>query len=516
MGEVAPLSAAPPKPSARALDRARAAKWIEGAPEVSLSARIEAYRAAHPGAPSAATLRRWHAAWREGGAQGLVDGRRGRRRAVYGWEARALELWRRPQRPSRATVAYWLRGEGFEGATASRVRRYLNSLPASVAGEDCPARSGRHHWRQNVGPYVPRDRTVLDVGLVYQGDGHQVDVYVQHPSTGRPWRPELVIWMDVRSRYLAGWWLSEAESAVSTLHSLCVALTRHDHVPACLHVDPGSGFINRLMTDEASGWLERAGIDFIEALPGNAKGKGDVEGWFGHFEERCGKRFDTFMQRRTDGLIRRLDASIRDGRVKVPTMREYGAAVEAYVASYNANPQAELGCAPEALWAELERSPVELPEAMLLRPAQSPVKVRRQGVTLFGRLYRDAALAMVEGMEVEVEYDVTDDSRVWVNFGRRRVCEAQLVERRPWAGASRIEDMRAQRLKGRERRLERRLEEARAQERPVVDGAAAAQSAALLAPPEQGGADGGFDPFDALAIDVDMDDPAWPGGRETT
>lgn len=500
-GRVAELPSARPPASgaASALRRVAACRRLEVliAAGGSLAAGMRLLKREDPGLPSEAALRRWWASWREGGAEALADGRRGRSRRVWGWEARATELWSSPNRPSRATVAHWLREEGFASATAPRVRRWLDSLPASVGGEDAPARAGRHWHKQNVQPYVLRDSTVLDAGLVWQGDGHTCDVYVQHPSTGRHWRPELTVWLDVRTNCCVGWHLSEAESAVSTLHSLAKAFTAQDHVPAALHVDPGSGFRNTLLGDDSAGWLEGVGASVIEALPGNARGKGLVEGWFRWFEERCGKRFSSWCgHARTDGALRRIERSIAEGRVRVPALAEFAAAVGDYAAAYNAAPQADLGGAPGELWERLlVRSPVEMPEAMLVRPSERR-KVRRGGLWMFGRLYRAPELHMVEGMEVQVEYDLADDRRVWVNLGRRRVCEAAAVERRPWATASRIEDYRARRAAGRRTRLERRLMEAEAQERPAIEAGGGAEAPLPLEPPAGDG--GGVDPFGCL------------------
>ena len=500
-----PAPAGERKPTAVALERAAWCRAIDeraGAGH-ALAAAIRLSADGRADAPSPSTLRRWYAAWKAGGAAALAERRRGRQRRAYGWEARAVELWDRPTRPSRATVAYWLREDGFESATASRVRRYLDSLPVTVGGEDTPGRAGRHHHRQNVRPYVARDQSVLDVGMIYQGDGHTCDVYVRHPSSGRHWRPELTVWIDVGSHYVAGWWLSEAESAVSTLHSLSVALLSHDHVPDLLHVDPGSGFVNRLMTDEAVGWLERLGIAHMTALPGNAKGKGLVEGWFRWFAERCGKRFTTFVQGRTDRALKRMDKSIRDGRVRVPSLAEYTEAVGAYVASYNAQRQRRLGAAPADLWAALERNPVELPEAALMRPGIER-RVRRGTVTLFSRQYRHERLALVDGRDVLVEYDLRDAARVWVYHGTpaKLVCEAAWVERKPWMEVSRIGDLRARRTAGRRKRLERRLAEVEAQARPAIVAEAVARAAEALAAPEDFDADrpgaGAIDWTDAL------------------
>ena len=468
----------------RALDRARVSERIDQVLLDSLAQAIDDVRRSDPSLPSAATLRRWYAAWKAGGAGALMDRRRGRQRKPYGWEARAVDFWSLRTRPAAATVALWLRGEGYPDATDSRVLRYLQSLPETVGGEDSPKRAGWHYYSQNIGPYARRDASAIDVGLIWEGDGHTSDVFARHPASGRHYRPELTIWIDIRSNYVAGFWLSEAESAVSTLFGLSRAMLAHDHMPAALHVDPGSGFVNRLLLDESLGWLIRLGIDVITEKTGNAKGKGLIEGWFRWFEERVGKRFSSYCGHcRTDDDIRRLERSIRDGRVTLPSLHEYAAAVEEYIGVYNRTPQRRLGCAPADIWEGLKRNPVGISEAALLRPTTERV-ARRGAVEMFNRVYRARELLLLQGRKVEIEYDLGDDSRVWINHDGRRVCEAELSERRAWAETSLIEDLRAKREREQLKRLRKREEEVTAKARPVIDAEAVAY-AAEIAPPEQ-------------------------------
>jgi putative transposase len=413
-------------------------------------------------APNRATLYRWAKAYLSDGMVGLAPGHKGGKRKLYGWEARAIRLFQQPQQPAYSTVAYWLRDEGHESATDARVRRYLQSLPETL-GAQSPARVGQHYYRQNLRPYVPRDESVLPVGFVYQGDGHNCDVYVAHPKTGKPWRPEFTPWFDVRSHYLAGWYLSECESGLTTLFSLSHALVHHDHVPALIHVDPGSGFKNRMMTDEVFGYLSRLSIDFMPALPGNAKGKGLVEGFFHIFEERCGKQFATYCgHNRTDDYLRHLSKKVERGIITLPPLAEYLDAIAAFVDSYNRNPQRRLGCAPADLWAQLERVPVEIGPEALIRP-QERRTVRRWGVSLWNRMYRHPELAHHNGRDVLVEYDLHDDARVTLrDLDGRFICEAEHVDRKAWMPPSRIEDLAQKRLAGQAKRLRDKLEEAEA------------------------------------------------------
>lgn len=427
--------------------------------------------------PDRATLYRWdqrYTAYLAGQMAAAAPQQRGRQRRVYGWEARAIHLWQQPTKPAMSTVAYWLRGEGHDSATDSRVRRYLKSLPAQV-GAQSPTRMGQHYHRQNLRPYVLRDSTVLPVGFVYQGDGHTCDVYVAHPATGKPWRPEFTPWLDVRSHYCVGWWLSEAESAITTLYSLSHALLHHDHVPALIHVDPGSGFKNRMMNgtgnDAVTGYLDVMSIEFMAALPGNAKGKGLVEGFFHIFEERCGKRFNTYCGHvRTDDYLRHLSAKVKRGQIKLPTLGQYRDAIAAYIDRYNNTYQDALGGTPAELWAQLERTPVEVGPSAIVRPRQQRT-VRRGGVSLDKRLYRHPALADHLGATVVIEYDLHDDATVVIRDAQDRfICEAYQVERKPWMEASRIEQAARQRKEGQIRRKQRDIEEIEARAGFAIEG----------------------------------------------
>lgn len=429
--------------------------------------------------PAAATLETWARKHEDGGLLALAEQRKGRQRKDYGWETRAVAMYQQPTRPTYSTVAHWLRDEGYESALDHRVRRYLQSLPASLT-DTAPARVGRNYHAQNIRPHHRRDLLQINVGEIWQADGHRCDVYVQHPVTGKHYRPELTVWIDIRSNYIAGWWLSDDESAVTTLYSLSAAIRSHDHVPTWVHVDPGSGFKNEVMSDQALGVYSRLGATVRTTIPGNAKGKGLVEGWFRWFEERLGKRFESFCGHcRTDDALSRLATKIRRGEIAIPTFRQYADAVAAYIERYNATPQPESqtlqGKAPIELWATLERNPLAVPADTLLRPQQT-CTVRRWEVRLFNRFYRAAELAQFERRKVVVEYDLHDESRVWIRDQRQRlVCEALLVEKTPWAGESVIADAREQSRRAKVARLERAIEEVDARNRPPLTAAAYAE-----------------------------------------
>lgn len=422
--------------------------------------------------PSEKRIEAWLGLYRKHGTLGLVDRYKGRERKTWGWELRAELLWQREQNPAMATVAYWLRNEGHETATESRVRAYLKSLPERK-GENSPKRVGRHYYNQNIRPHVVRDSSVLPVGFVYEGDGHRLKWYTAHHNSGHPFRYEFSPWIDVRSNYCVGWYLSEAESAHGTLFGLSHAIVAHQHVPAAVHVDPGPGFRNKMLCDEVAGYCGKLAIEFMHTLPGNARGKGLVEHFFAVMEERLGKTFDTFTgEDMAPEALLRFEAKIRRGDIRLPSFQQMMEAIAAYIERYNNTHQDKLGCTPAELWRQLQRNEVVLPAEALLKPQEQRV-VQRWGVSLFNRLYRNPALADYEGRKLIVEYDLHDAGTVTVRTPEGRyICDATLVKAKPWLSESRIKDLKQKSLQGQRQRLQRHLDEIERRSQGALDHSA--------------------------------------------
>lgn len=458
---------------------------------------------------SASSIGRHLQRYLDHGVAALVSNNTGRRRVDGGWEAIALDYYRLPSRPSAATISLKLRDEhGFADATDGRVRRYLASIPAHE-GEFHARRVGPHYRKQNLTPHVIRDRSVVPVGLIYQGDGHALHYYVRHPETGHHITAELTPWMDVASRYITGWWLGYAESAVQTLYSLSHALVSQDHVMALLHVDPGSGFKNRAICGAVAGFAPRIGAEFMTALPGNARGKGDIEGWFRWFEERHGKFQPSYKGPEVpQEFLRRLTKRIEKGEMYVPAWDEALDGIARYVRAYNERNQDALGKrSPAALWETLQRHPVHIPASALMRPREIR-KARSYRVNIFNRVYQADALMAWEGRDVQVEYDLHDDSAVLLyDLKGRLIGSAQKVDAKPFIDGGRIADLERRRLDGQVRRLQQRQELLEAQARPAITGEYASRALDALEsfgaaelPPQEEKAEG-LPPLDLLDTD---------------
>lgn len=439
---------------------------------------------------SVPNIKRWLSAYLKGDKTSLLPRYTGRVRQDYGWEARAVDLYQKPGKPGYADVASKLIEEGFEDVTESRVKRYLKALPATL-GKFGPARVGRHLHKLTRQRFQRRNLDEVLVGEIYAGDGHTADCYVAHPNTGKPFRPELTVWIDIKSRYITGWWLSESESTVSTLFALSHAMQTHNHVNAWAYVDRGPGYRAKLLSDEATGFYARFDIGVIGALPGNPHGKGWIERFFRTVRNKHDKFFaggDVYCgDDMAPEVNRRLSADLAMGRRKLPSLAQYVASFTRWLEHYHNQPMDVLGGrTPAQVWAELRPVPVELDMASIARPREE-CTVSHQTVRLHNRWYYAEALALYDTQKVDVEYDLHNDARVWIFDKKGRfVVQAILEKTIGVLPTSRLEEGRDRRLNGQIKRLERKVDEARARRNDPLtadDQVAGIESLQPLLPP---------------------------------
>lgn len=415
---------------------------------------------------SVPTLKRWISAYRRCGRAGLIPRHTGRVRGDYGWELRAIALYNIPGKPGFADVAFNLRKEGFESATESRVKRYLKALPATL-GDKSPYRVGPHLHRLRRQKFQRRHTEDLLVGEIYAGDGHTIDCYLANPNTGNPYRPEMTVYIDIASRYIVGWFFSDAESGDSTMCALASAMLAHDHVPAWIYIDRGAGYRAKMLSDEAVGYYAKFDIETINALPGNPHGKGWIERLFRTVRDKHDKFFAGGQVYCGDDMApeinRRITDEIKKGKRRLPPVNEYIESFCEFVKAYHREAMDVLkGRAPGDLWAQLERVTLETPADAVVRPSKTATVVR-QTVRIDNRFYFADALALYDGKRVEVEYDMNSDVRVTVrDLDGRFITTAKLTNTIGVLPTSRREEGRDRRLKGQERRLERKLQEVRA------------------------------------------------------
>ncbi len=424
--------------------------------------------------PGRSTITEWLKAYTEQGKVGLLDKYTGRVRQAQGWEAAAYRLYNIPSKPSYAAVARKLREDhGFASATDDAVRRYIKSLPADM-GDLSPQRMGRKLYNNTQRHFIQRTTESLPVGFLYQGDGHTIDVYLAHPVTGDIWRAELTVWMDIRSRYITAWYISNAESSIDTIRCMAMALTNHNHVPAMLYVDNGCGYASRMMDDDVTGFYQRLEMETIFAIPGNAKAKGNVERFFRTMERDFNIWFgDAFCG---EGMAKdRSTQFVNDckrGKRQPPSLTEWCRKFEAWLEKYHNRPHPEAkSTTPAALWATLESTPVNMDIMDLVRP-QKTRKVLRGAVSLDNRQYRHPELVRFNRQDVVVQYDLTTDETVTIrSLKGELICDATLVKKADYIPTSRIEEAKQKSTKAAITRLEKKADEKRRRSGLLLDHA---------------------------------------------
>lgn len=450
-----------------------AAALVDGTASATLLAA--AGRVGRKGAPpSAASIKRWFYAYQDGGINALLPGHKGGQRKDYGWELRALAIYHTPSKPTPGAVADQLRREGFTTATNRRVRTYLMNERAAL-GPRSPARLGRHYYQQNVGPYRTRSTACLQVGEVYTMDGHTIDVYLAHPESGGIWRAELTVIMDIASRYIVAWYLSESESKYSSMLALSRAMTHHDHVPGWLHVDNGKGFKNKAMSEDEGNYYARFSIQPMFSIPGNSKGRGHIERLFRTVRDKHDKLFMGGLfycgHDMAPEINRRLHIQIKQGKRSLPSLQQYFDSFASWVDHYNTSSHSGIdGKTPASLWATLERNPLGVGIDATVRERQTCTVRKGFQIHLDKRIYSHPDLACYMGQRVAVEYRVDDDQNIWVYDDQDRlICIANLRTKPDYIDRSRLVEQRKKAKAAAESRLGKHFEELQARHTNTIE-----------------------------------------------
>ena len=457
-------------------------------------------------APSAQTIGRDLKRLLNGGAAALASNHKGRVRKAQPWETQATEYFQLPSWPSSGQVAWWLQTRhGFTDVTSKQVHAFRKTLPSNLA-ETSPQAMGRHRYNQTVKPFRMIEKGSIPPGVEWEIDGHRCDYYVAHPVTGKHYRPELTVIVDKGSGYFLAWTFCDNERAINTLYAVSLAIRRHNHIPLFLHADPGSTKA-KMMSDELTGFLQRVGIQVRFAHPGNARGKGLIEGAFHHYEDRCGALFNTFCGgARTDDELSRLESKIDAGKIPLPAQRVAEEETDRYFRATNAR-IARGWPAPRAeLWAQRAPRPLAHPEDAVARPADTRT-VDHWRIRHGNRFYQAPELAQFERRKVLFEYEMDDDSTIWVfTLAGEFICTAKLVHRIAGLPASRIEAQEQKSLTQKIKRLDAHKAELTARARGPITadttlGALESFDAALPAPETKEAE--GLPPLDLDLTDID-------------
>lgn len=433
-------------------------------------------------APTRNPIFEWRKTIQDGGSRvDLIEQHKGKvTNAQPAWWGPALEYFNNPSKPDMSAV--WRRLTEVDGfaCTYEQVRGYLSSVPAMV-GRNSPARIGRNLYRLTEKAYMKRTTQNALPGDVYVADGYRADVYLAHPVTGKLFRPELTVAIDLRSRMVVGWRADEHEGTTAVQNMWAEAFTRHRHVPLFLYVDNGSGYKNKLMSDDVVGFYNRAGVQqIIHAIPGNPHGKGWIEKFFRTVKDDFLKLWMPQFYCGTDAAPEALNhtvSEVRAGRLQLPSLAQFTDAFNAWIGRYVLRPHPEDASRSKAsIWAEL----------VPIAPAGDVSELKRQAVLLTvrrgmlhhgkWRSYKHPDLLAYNGQELLLEYDLMDNAVAVVRTPAGRwVCDAQLVTAIDAIDTTRLEEKRTNRAADAIKRLEEKIAEQRARAGLVIDVDATAQ-----------------------------------------
>jgi putative transposase len=423
--------------------------------------------------PTRSTICAWCADYKAEGLEALLPDHKGRVIESAAWWGSALEHYNNPSKPDMSAVyRLLLEVEGF-AVTYDQVRHYLSSVPAML-GRNSPARIGKNLYRLTEKAYIRRSTEHALAGDVYVADGYRADVYLAHPVTGDIWRPELTVGMDLRSRVIVGWRADEHEGTIAVQNMWAEAFARYNHVPPFLYVDNGSGYKNKLMSDEATGFYARSGIQqIIHAIPGNPHGKGWIEQFFRIMKDDFLKLWRPHFYCGDDMAPEVLQHTVREikaSRLQLPTLEEFTDAFNAWLVRYENRPHPEDKSVNRIeLWNQLIPIPPHTTLSDLKRQVVT-LTVRRACVTHGKRAYGHPDMLAFNGEKVLLEYDLmVNEIGVIRTIDGRWICDAHLIKRIDALDTTRLEDKRVARAEDAIKRLEKKMQEQKDRAGHVID-----------------------------------------------
>ena len=328
---------------------------------------------------------------------------------------------------------------GWECRSYKQVQHFLAGLPPAVV---LRMRKGSKAFDDQAAAHITRDYSGLRSNEVWCGDHHQFDVVVMHE--GRPVRPWLTAFQDVRSRKLVGWTITPAAGNTDTILAALAAGIDSHGVPEEAYVDNGKDYDSAALqgrtkrqraagrrradgppdvdANAVAGVFGELGVKVTHARPYNAKAK-PIERAFGTVCGRFSKLQATYCGNTPANRPEELAAKL--GRNVAPTLAAFTADFAAWVeGDYHARGHtgdAMDGRTPAAVFDACltvkRTAPAEVRRLLLWKPGPL-TKVTKNGVRVGKIGYGAADLALFAWIDRDVIARVDP-----ADVGRAAVCE---------------------------------------------------------------------------------------------
>lgn len=253
------------------------------------------------------------------------------------------------QKPTKPSLLEALRDystslpPGESAPTERQVRLALAKMPQL---QRLKGREGKLALRARMA-YTARSFDDVLPTSIYVADGKTFDAEIAHPIHGQPFRPELTTIIDVATRRVVGWSASLDENTFGVVDALRQACETRG-IPAIFYTDRGPGYRNTAMDAPLTGFLARAGITAMRALPYNSQAKGVVER-LNQIYTGAAKRLPTYIGKDMDKEAKLLVHKATRRELKqvgasriLPSWAEFLALIDAEIEAYNNRPHTSL------------------------------------------------------------------------------------------------------------------------------------------------------------------------------
>ena len=201
-----------------------------------------------------------------------------------------------------ALTKYKLKEQGQDFIPADATfRRYAKWFKANNYDKWVLARDGEKALSDKVEPYIKRDASLLEVGVILVADGHKLAFQVINPFTGKPSRATLVGFLDWKSTALVGYEIMLEENTQCKASAHRNAIINLDMKPKIIYQDNGRAFRAKYFTNDKGfnelgfqGLYSKLGIETVFARPYNARAK-VIERFFKEFQEGFEKLMPSYV-----------------------------------------------------------------------------------------------------------------------------------------------------------------------------------------------------------------------------
>lgn len=355
-----------------------------------------------------------------------------------------IDLMLRPSKMSIGKayeiVKYLLSRKGIENiASYSTYKRYTDKIKRNFKDVWVLMREGEKALKDKVAPYIMRDVSMLQVGDVLIADGNTLDFQIINPSTGKPCRATMIVYLDWKSEDVAGYEIMLTENTQCIASALRNSILRLGKIPKICYQDNGAAFRSKFFRGDVDfeesgfyGLFGSLGIVPVFATPYNARAK-LVERFFREFTQSCASLMPSYIGNCIDNkpaYMKRNEKFHKNIHNDfIPTISQAVQAINAWLEFYRSRECPNVsGKSIGDVFNEGRGDGVDLEMLDDLMMAQEERKICRNGVRMFNTYYWNPALYGIDDTVV-VKYSLLDITKVKI-YSRCGdfICTAEMVK----------------------------------------------------------------------------------------